>query len=472
MFQSIGGIAQVTIRLVGSMILARLLTPDDFGVFALVVLVYGLFAQLKTFGAVQAIISKKNITQKQLSTSFYINFSINIILFILLWFMAGFIADLYNEERLIDPMRVMSIVFIFHAFSTIPSALLERNMYFHYVNIIGIIGAIIEMAISIILVYYLSYNYWAMVWALIISEFWMTIIKIILSNWKPTLEFSRVSFLFFIRYGSYLAGETAFIYIRQNLDYFIVGKMIGTASLGIYSFAYRLPNIVYTRLLGPISGIINPSMTMLKTQNEITNAFLKFTKYNGYIAAPILILMFVLAKPIILLLWGNQWIDAIELMKILVLVAGIQAIALPIGSVFLRLNNPKSLFKISIIKVFFSLLTVLLFGYAFGLTGIAYGMTISAILSYFVSFYYLKKIIDISFRNIFETLMPLVIISAIAFSVTYIINSSFYIENHVLNILITSLICFTSYIASIKLFNNEWNEIKNIIRLLKEKRKQ
>lgn len=471
MFQSIGGIAQVVIRLIGSMVLARLLVPDDFGVFALVVLVYGLLAQLKTFGAIQAIIARQNVTQRQLSTSFFINFTINLTLFILLWLIATLIADIYDEQRLVDALKVISFIFLFHAFSTVPAALLERSMHFHYVNIIAVSGAIVETVLSIVLVYYYNFDYWALVWGLVIAELYMTLLKILLAGWIPTFEFSKISSLFFIRYGAYLSGENVLMYFRQNIDYFIIGKMLGTTSLGIYSFAYRILNLVSTRLLGPISGVINPSMSIMKTREEVINAFLKFTKYNGYIAAPILISMFVLAEPIILLLWGNQWHEAIPLMKVLVVVAGVQALALPIGSVFLRYNDTKTLFKISIIKVFSSVLIVITFGYFFKIIGIAYGMVVSTILSYFISFYYLKEVVQISFQNIFIALRPLLIISIFTLITTSYAYSLFSFENYLLNIIITTIVCIFSYIGIMTVFKNEWNEIENIIKILNAKKK-
>ena len=469
MFQSIGGIVQVAIRLIGSMILARLLTPDDFGIFALIVLVYGLLAQLKTFGAVQAIIARKNISQKQLSTAFFTNFAINIILFILLWLVASLIADIYDEQRLVDAMRVISFIFLFHAFSTVPSALLERRMQFHYVNIVGVTGAIVEVTLSVVLVYYYGFDYWALVWALVAGELYMTFLKILLAHWKPTLEFSRISFFFFIRYGSYLAGETTLIYFRQNLDYFIVGKMFGTASLGFYSFANRLPNIVYSKLLGPISGIFNPSMSKMKTKEEVTNAFLKFSKYNGYIAAPILISIFILAEPIILLLWGDQWHEAVVPMKILVLVAGINVLGLPLGSVFLRYNRADLLFKIGLIKLPISVGSILLFGYLYGLIGIIIGKVVAGFINYWISLLFLHQVINVNTIMVFKTLVQLIIAIFIATFIAILVYNNIKSLNYFIDIIIITPIIFLSFITTLRFFPNEWIEIKSIITLMKRK---
>lgn len=470
MFQSVGGIVQVVIRLIGSMVLARLLVPDDFGVFALVVLVYGLLAQLKTFGASHAIIARKNVTQRQLSTSFFINFAINVTLFILLWVMAKLIADIYDEQRLVDSMKVISVVFLFHAFSTVPAALLIRHMHFYYINLIAISGAIVEIVLAIVMVYYYNFDYWALVWGFMIAELYMAVLKIFLAGWMPTFEFSKVSSIFFVRYGAYLAGENALIYFRQNIDYFLIGKILGTVSLGIYSFAYKLPNIVYSRLLGPISGVIIPSMSKMKTKEEIITAFLKFTKYNGYIAAPILISMFILAEPIILLFWGSQWYDAIAIMKVLVIVAAVHVLALPVGSVFLRFNDPKTLFKISMIQGIFAIFIVITFSYFFNLIGVAYAMVVSAIFSYFISLFYLKKVVQISFKQIFIVLSPLLTISIITLSITSFTYSLFSFENYLLSIIVITTVCIVSYIGSMILFKNEWNAIRSLMQIIKLKK--
>jgi PST family polysaccharide transporter len=463
-FQTIGGIIQVIIRLAGSMILARLLTPADFGIFALTTLVFGLFIQFSLLAAPQAIVAKRNISQKQLNSIFVLNIVIHLLISIIIFITSNYIGLFYDEPRLGEILKVISILTLITAFRKVPNALLTRDMKFHYVNIIGILSAIVEVGVAILVVVYYQHNFWGLVWGLVSAEVIMTILVIMTAQWKPTLTFSSNAFIYFLRYGTHLTGENVTTYFRQNIDYFVIGKLLGANALGIYSFAYRIPNLVNARLISPASGVIMPYMSKLKDDEQLIEAYFTFTKLIPYVGFPLLVILFVLSKPIILLMWGEQWHDAIDPLKILVAVSAINMLGLPLGSVFLKKSRPDLLFKTAMMKLPVTFLVVLGMGYWGGIMGIAYGMAFSGILAIGISFIYLQKIIPVSTSRLFKSLFPATVSSLIAALIGYYLDTTIVTLGYLFEIVIISSAIVLIYLSTVLvLFKNDFHHIKNLL---------
>jgi PST family polysaccharide transporter len=463
-FQTIGGIIQVIIRLAGSMILARLLTPADFGIFALTTLVFGLFSQFSLLAAPQAIVAKRNISQKQLNSIFVLNMAVHLIISIIIFITSNYIGFFYDEPRLGEILKVISILTLIKGLSKVSGTLLTRNMQFYYINIVGIISAIVEVGVAIIVVIYYQHNFWGLVWGLVTAEVIMAILLIVAAQWKPTFSFSINAFIYFLRYGMHLTGENIAIYLRQNIDYFVIGKLLGANALGIYSFAYRIPNLVNARLIGPASGVIIPYMSKLKDDEQIIRASLTFTKFITYFGFLLLLILFVLAKPIILLMWGEQWNDAIEPMKVLIFASAINMLGLALGSVFLKKSRPDLLFKAAVVKLPITLIIVLGMGYIAGLMGIAFGIALSEMLAFIISFIYLKKIVQISTFEFLKNIFPATVISILVGLSVFLISIIIPDIGYFFEIIIMSAVIFLIYISLIiLLFHQDYLQIKNLL---------
>lgn len=466
-FQSLGGSAQVLIRLLGSMLLARLLTPEDFGIFVIATLIFGLLSQLKIFGATQSVISKKNVTQNQLSTIFFMNIFIGFFIFIIMYFLSYPIAIFYEKENITLVLQVISTIFIIQSINVIPTVLLNKKMDFKIINIIHIIGAMVEIGLACILVIYYHFDYWALVIGLVSAEIIMTIIKIYVVKWKPNIVFHKKVFIFYIIHGFNLSGENIFMYFRQNFDGFLISRMFDTHILGIYSFANRLPSIVLTKLLSPISGVILPAMSTMKTEKEVLNLFYKFTKFNGLIAIPLLVSIYVLSEPIILLLWGNQWTEASPYMQLLTIVVFTNILGLPTGSVFLRYGKTNLLFKLAIIKSTISIVLILISAYLFGILGVLYGKIIATLISYFISIYYLNIFKEFNIKLIYSIILQFIIIIILLTFISISIYDFMTLNqfNNIIKILsIIFSIILTQIFILIVFFKNDYNQIKELLK--------
>jgi PST family polysaccharide transporter len=463
-YQTIGGMIQIAIRLAGSMVLARLLTPADLGIFALTTLIIGLFSQITLLGAPQAVVAKRCISQNQLNSVFILNIIINSILAVIIFTASSYIASFYNEAALSTILKIISIVIFIKAFGSVPNSLLTKAMKFHYVNAIAIIAAIIEMGVAIVLVIYYGYNFWALVWGLVAAEISMTLLLILAAQWKPTKSISLRAIGYYLRYGFHLVGENITTYFRQNIDYFVIGKLLGANALGIYSFAYRIPNLVNARLFGPASGVIMPYMSKLTNDEQIIQAYLTFTKFIAYAGFLLLLILFILAKPIILLMWGEQWHDAIDPMKVLVFASASSMLGLPLGSVFLKKSRPDLLFKTAIIKLPVTLILVLGMGYIGGIMGIAYAMALSAVLAFIISFIYLKKIVQISTYEFLKNILPATVNSILAAITVTLFSIIMPDIGYFLEIIIISTIIVLIYISlTALLFHKDYLQIKNLL---------
>lgn len=459
-----GGIVQVAIRLVGTMILARILTPEDYGTFALVALIFAFFSQVSFLGSTTAIVSKRFLSSKQINTIFYLNILIHILIFLAMFYSSNQLALFFNKPILSEMINIVSFLFLLMPINKVSDALLNKQMKFISLNVINIMIALIEVSTSLILVVYYQFDYWALFWAFFISQIIKTFLYIGIAKWFPSRQFSMVSFLYFLRFGYNLAGENITIFGRLNIDKVLIGKFFDTDSLGLYTFSSRLPDLVTARLMGPISAVIMPTLATLKNDHDLIRIYLKFTKILALFGFLIFLILFILSEAIIVLMWGEQWIKAVELMKILVLVSAISMLGSPMGSVFLKKSRPDLLFRIGIIKLIITFCLILIMAYWLGFIGIAYGAVLSSFISYYISLKYMKKIVPLSFISIFKTLkapLSATFITAISSTILYENINHF---NNIIVIGVCSFFIISLYFSILYfIFYNDWLEIKNII---------
>ena len=416
------GILQTIIRLASTFYLARVLLPEDFGIVAYATLIYGFFSILTSIGVSQAIIVRKDITQNELSTAFWLNLVLYSLLSLILFFSSINLAHFFNELKIIKILNFFSFMFLFAGISSISSILLNKNMEFFKLNIIAFIGTICEVTLTIYLVIFNNLTYMAIIFGIIFAEIIMTILKIYFAKWKPSFTFDKSILNYFMKFSFNLSGERILIYIRHNIDYLIIGKFLSSRELGLYSFAYKIPNMIYDKIAIPASSVLLPYIMKNDTIDNslLGSSYIKLTKYIALITFPILFGVISLAEPMILLFWGKNWASIILPLQILCFAPMIYVLSASIGSLFLAKERPDLLFKIEISKLLITFTLVSVLGYYFKLTGIAIGMSISALLTYNISFFIAFNLIDYKKKLFISEITPIFISSLISSIFAYL----------------------------------------------------
>ncbi len=403
-------------------VLARLLTPAEFGIVALVTVFVSFFNLLSNFGLGQAVVQNQTITDKDVQSIFSFSILLGFVFAGLFFLAAPTIASFYNEPELINISRLLSLSILFNSLQIMPKALYQKALKFKQIGLITLSTQVVSGVIAIILAFK-GFSYYALVIKSIIDGastlimfYWGSPIKVVLKIRKVAIKkvigFSSYNFLFnFINYFS------------RNGDNLLIGKFLGTASLGYYNKAYALMMMPVQNLTHVITPVLMPVLSKYQdNKNIIYNSYLKVVKILAVIGFPVSIFLFFSAYEIINIIYGPQWDQSIPVFKIISLMVGVQMIYASASSVFLAINRTDLLFYYGVIGA-----TVLLSGISYGvffgksLEAVGYGLLVAFCLNFLIVFYMLIHIaLNKSFFNFLRIfLFPLFISLVMALPLWY-----------------------------------------------------
>ena len=406
LLQIAAGLWQTIARLLASMVLARTLSPSDFGIFGMAFLGKSFIERLGYFGFGTAIIAKKNVDNKDLCTGFWINAGVRCLLFLIALGTAPTIATFFKTPEIISLLRYLALTFIFTIPSFIPSLLLQKEINFTPISIINMIAVTLECLVAVILAVGFELRYWALGISVIVTIFFIHSAIFLYKIWFPSLVFSKESFLYLIRYGLGGLGTNLAAFFQGNIDYLITGRILGPKTLGLYEFAYRLPHLLQDRVATPVSEVLLPAFSKIQGSNSnLGNAYLKSVRHMAFIALPALAGLALTADLLIPLLWGERWLPIVLPLRILCGCAFLNVIFLPIDSIFYCNNRPSVPFIFNFGRAVISAASVYILGLKLGLVGVALGMLIGVALSFFYAFYAFKMLLY-PFKEFFNSLIP------------------------------------------------------------------
>lgn len=391
-FQVFGGGTQTIIRIGASIILARLLVPEDFGLFGMALLLGEMILRIGALGMGIGIIAKSDVNDEDLSTAFWTMAVVRCLMFVAAFTLAPFLSKFFEEPRVTNIIRAVSFTFLFQIVGVVGNALLRKRLFFHKIFVINASSALIEAIIAILLVTLYIQNYWALVIAMVSASLWNNMLVFILSRWIPKFRFSKKSFRFLFRYGINSLGASLAGYFNENIDYLLVGKMLGPRMLGFYEFAYRIPFLIENRISSPLKEIMFPTLVHVKNSDEkLARGFVKGVKYISFICLPALGGVAVIAELMVRVLWGDKWMPIVLPLQILCLAAVIKSTTNPAHIVFICKDRPDIPFKFNIVATFFTFVAVAIMGYFCGIVGVAYGMLAGSISGIYLIIMAFKK---------------------------------------------------------------------------------
>jgi O-antigen/teichoic acid export membrane protein len=451
------------IRFIIVIILARLLSPEDFGVVALAEIFLGFISTINELGFSAAIVQRKEIDGIHLSTSFWTSVSTGIILFIIATLASPFVADFFQEDLVQPIVIVASLAFIIGSFGVVHRALLEKNLDFKKVTIPEVCAAIVSGVVSIFLAIN-GYGAWSLVFGGLSGGFISVVIIWKMLAWRPSLRFSFTHFKELFDFGGRVMGSRLLNYISQNVDYLVVGKLLGTAALGYYSFAYHLMTFPLHRISQNITKVIFPAFSTIQDDNErLRKGYLEVVRYISLITFPMLAGMFVVAPEFVTVVYGAKWAPMIVPLQILCLAGALKSVGTAVGSIFLSKGRADIQFKWNILTAIVLPIAVIL-GAQYGIAGVAAAVTVMTISLFPIIQWITNNLIHLSMFTYFKAIYP-----AMIGSITLIIFVELYQKINLglpaIGILISSiLIGILVYIVFMRIvFNDIFKELKLLI---------
>ena len=407
-----GGAISTVIRLGSSAVLARLLNPVDFGILGVGIIALEAIAHLGNMGINAGVISKKELSEADLSTGFWVMLANRTLLFTLSYLAAPLIAMFFREPRVTNVFRVCSIVFFFSAFDSIPRALITKKMDYVSLSLLQIGGSLLEGIVAIWLAATTNLRYWALIIGMLTTYSASLIFLYALTKWRPTLNWSRSSLRYFKSFMMNGVGASIVLYLKNNIDYLIVGRLLGVRQLGFYEFAYKVPNSFVQSFIMPLSNILHPLLAKVQDSNETVAAgYLRAMRLINIISFPALLGLASVADLLVPVLWGDKWLPIVVPLKILCFAGLVNCICAPIEFLFLAKQRPDLVFRMHLSTFLSTAAGVSVLGYFWGLNGIALGMALGTLPGFYFIFVGCK-IITLSSRAFFLMVLEILVLAS------------------------------------------------------------
>lgn len=445
---------------IANIILARLLTPYDFGCIGMLSIFMMVATSLIDGGLGAAIIQKKNPSQEDYSTVFYLNIILSIIMYALVYVCAPFISEFYHIPELRNVLRVLGCVLIINAISAIQVSRFRKLLEFRKLSIIYLLSILISSICSIIAAF-LGYGVWSLVILQIVNSVISTILLCIYGRWSPSFVFAKNSVKQLFGFGSFLMMSNLINNICNNIQGLIIGRLFSPAIMGYYSQAKKLEEIPSTSISQIIDSVSYPILSECQNDKEQLIAILrKFISIISFITVPLMLLLIVIGKPLIVLIFSSKWIPSVPYFQILC-IAGLAICMQSVNyNVIAAIGRSKILFKWTIIKRSIGI-AVIMIGALFGIYGIIIGTTLSSWILYLCNAYLVQKILGYTIVKQIKDISPTYGISMFSMVVSYIL--CFVIEESVALYICQVLIFVAIYILLSYLTNSKsLNYIKHI----------
>ena len=396
-------VGQVFTLVIG-IVLARILSPKEFGILGMVTVLTGFANIFVDFGFTSAIIQNKESGVRHWSSVFWINLIVSVVIAVLFSWLAPFVAEFYGVPELKNLTVVVSWTFFLQSFNLVQLSLLQKELRFKELTIIGLAAQLIAGVIAIWAAYK-GYSYWS----LVIRQYIVIIVTIIgawlFSKWLPRFILDRSALKELVQFTLPLVGTKSMNYWTRNADNLMIGKILGEGPLGIYNQAYRLMLLPLQNISSVISGVMFPAYSLIQDDKErVKKIYLQITRAIAFITFPAMFGLCVVAEPFILTLLGEKWKEVIPILQILAPIGATQSLGTLAGNIFLSQGATDQQFKIGLFVKPYTILLMFLGIYLGGLMGIAIGYFIATLTMMPVMYYFMGRLINLSLKEIFFNL--------------------------------------------------------------------
>lgn len=392
---TVSTIVQTVLQFVQIAILARLLTPTVFGVVGISTLIITFFGMFANLGFSNSIIYKQESDRKILSTIYYLNILLGIIIFLLIYVSAPIIISFYNEPRLNSVIRPSALMFVIVFYGSIYSFLLQKELMFRSVAIIDITGSVSGTAFTIFLAYN-GYEELSLVYGGLLMHVTRTALQILLGRklFIPMLHFKLSEIYDHLKFGIYNLGEGFVSYIQNNWDNIVIGKILGAKMLGYYTLAYQLAIFPVNKLNPIILQVAYPVLAKLKDNPlELKKSYIKILDILSYFNLPLLAGLFITAESIVPLIYGPNWEPTFPLIKIFVFVSVFSYLSHPLFTLVYTKGKPSLLFYLNIITLVVKIPLVYFLGTYYGVIGIAVAFLLATAINMILNFFIVNSLI-------------------------------------------------------------------------------
>lgn len=383
------------VSLITSAILARLLSPADYGLVGISMAVNGLAGIFLNLGFVSAIIQSKELDNKSLSTAYFLNIGIATFIYGMIFLSAFWISQFYKLPQLELILKVSALSFLVNALNVIPSALMTRGMKFKQMAIVSLFSSVISGSVGIYLALH-QHGVWSIIYQQLLGGIISVIGYYISTNWLPILYFKLKSIKNMLQFGVYMFFSGLLEGIYARIDVFLIAKVFSPSSLGLYTRAQGLDVMIRTLSSTSLLNVLFPTFAKLKDDKEqLKTLYYKYFQLICFIFCLLAGVFYIGSEQLFLILFGKQWNVSASYFKILV----IAGFAYPLSSLSLSIiearGNSKNFFRVEMIKKGLFLPTYFI-AYYWGIIPFLMSYVIAMYIATFINVRFLKFELEIS----------------------------------------------------------------------------
>lgn len=384
--EAVSGIKWNTLSQVGrqgtlvvtTVILARLLSPSDFGLLGMAMVVIGFIEIFKDLGTSAAIIQKKENSETLLSSVFWVNVGFGLLAMMTLYFGAPLGGLLYREPGVVAILRALSLTFFISSLSILQQALLQRSLAFQALAKTEVSAVLCGAVVGIGLAWY-GAGVWSLVFQMLTTVSISTIFLWLTSPWRPRWIFRWEEIRSVSSFSLNLVGFNIFNYFSRNADYFLIGRFLGAQDLGYYTLAYRILLFPLQNISSVVGRVMYPVYASMQDDDRrFSETYLKILATIALIAFPMMFGVLALAGPFVLVVFGANWRPAILLIMIFSPIGLIQSVNAPTGLIYQAKGRTDWLFRWGIGSGIFAVMAFIV-GLQRGILGVAVAYAIASL---------------------------------------------------------------------------------------------
>jgi teichuronic acid exporter len=450
------------IQFVVGIILARVLSPKEFGLIGMITIFIAVSQSFIDSGFQQALIRKQNPTQDDFSTVFYFNIVIGILFYFLLFVLATPISDFYHEPQLKNLIRVLGLSLLILSFTIIQTSILTKRIDFKLQTKISIIAVVISGTISIFMAY-AGWGVWSLVILTLAKYFINSFLLWFWNEWRPILVFSKKSFKELFSFGSKLLVSGLIDTLYNNIYYLIIGKYFSATELGYYTRADQFQAMPSSNLHGIIGRVTYPVFASIQDDKVMLKAaYQKIIRSTMFITFILMMGMAAAAKPMIFTLIGEKWQPAIIYLQLLCFVGMFH----PLHALNLNMLNVQGrsdlYLRLEVIKKILAV-PIIIVGVIWGIKAMIVGMIVNTMIAYYLNSYWSGRFIGYSFNEQVKDILPSFFVAVCMGCILFI--ESMFIRISYLQLFVVQIITgiFFIFFMCERLRLKDYLYIKNIV---------
>ena len=445
-------------------VMARLLTPHDYGLIGMLTIFIAVAQSLIDSGFSQALIRKQDRTEIDNNTVFYFNIVVSGLLYFILYISAPFVADFYNTPQLCPVMRVVCISIIFNSLAVVQRALLTIKIDFKTQAKAALTAAVTSGVVGITMAYH-GFGVWSLVIQQLLNLGINTSLLWLLSKWRPRLIYSWQSFHELFAFGSKLLASGLLDTIYRNIYPIVIGKLFSASNLGHYTRAQHFSEFPSSNLTGIIQRVTYPVLCEIQHDDtRLADIYRKILKLSAFIIFPLMIGLSSVAKPLVNIMLGQQWDFCGQLLQIICF----SMMWFPIHSINLNLLQVKGrsdlFLRLEIIKKFLGI-GVLCITAPFGLIMMCYGQIFNSLVALIINTYYTGRIIHVGFFRQMRDLLPTISLSFVMFALILTVNH--FMPSEIMKLCVGIVLGMAFYALLSRIF--KFSELTELLSLIRRK---